>query len=212
MIRHLRIVCPIGILCLAVLIVCVFALDSNAASAETQEQTTVTYVADSWSASGMAVPATAQETAAAQKEEQDQSADDTYSDPTKVPEQEHCDSGYELTDDERSLVECAVMCEAGGEGEKGQMMVAQCILDASVWNESSVSETIDEYQIVARSNTEVTDEVKNSVKRVFDNGERVTEEKADLWYNPAITPSEFHESQEYIITVGSHRFFWMDKS
>ena len=38
---------------------------------------------------------------------------------------------------------------------------------------------------------------------------RVIEEKADLWYNPAITSSEWHEEQQYVITIGSHRFFWM---
>ncbi len=211
MIRHLRIVCPICILCLAALVFCFFGMHTKASSAESQAEAqdeAVTYTADSWSASGMAVAVTAVETATAPKETEDQDAD-TYSD--EVPAQEHRDSGYVLSDEERRLVESAVMCEAGGEGERGQMMVAQSILDGALRNGYTVTQSIDAYHIMTTSYSRVTDEVKNSVSRVFDNGERVTEEKADLWYNPALTVSEFHEAQEYVITVGKHRFFWMIK-
>lgn len=119
-------------------------------------------------------------------------------------------SGYELTEDERIAVECAVMCESGGESVEGQMMVAQCILDGTLRNGYNVKQTIRAYQIASTSYSRVTDEVKESVSRVFDDGERVTEEKADLWYNPALVSSAWHESQQYVTTVGSHRFFWMN--
>lgn len=119
-------------------------------------------------------------------------------------------SGYELTDSERIAVECAVMCESGGESVEGQMMVAQSILDGSLRNGFNVFQTISEYQIHSTSYSNVTDEVRESVSRVFDEGERVTVEKTDLWYNPALVESEWHELQEYVITVGSHRFFWMN--
>ena len=119
-------------------------------------------------------------------------------------------SGYVLTDSERIAVECAVMCEAGGEGAEGQMMVAQSILDGSLRNDFNVFETISEYLIHSTSYSNVTDEVRESVSRVFDDGERITEEKTDLWYNPALVESSWHEEQQYIITVGSHRFFWMN--
>jgi spore germination cell wall hydrolase CwlJ-like protein len=119
------------------------------------------------------------------------------------------DSGYQLTDEERVAVECAVMCEAGGESVKGQMMVAQSILDGTLRHGFTVTETIKKYQIASTSYSRVTDEVKESVSRVFDDGERITAEKTDLWYNPALVVSTWHESQQYVITVGSHRFFWM---
>lgn len=125
-------------------------------------------------------------------------------------EEDVFDSGYVLTDSERIAVECAVMCEAGGEGAVGQMMVAQSILDGTLRNDFNVFETIYAYQIHSTSYSNVTDEVRESVARVFDEGERVTEEKTDLWYNPALVESEWHEDQRYIITVGSHRFFWMN--
>lgn len=120
------------------------------------------------------------------------------------------DSGYALTEDERILVECAVMCEAGGESLEGQMMVAQSILDGSLRNDYTIAETIYQYTIATTSHAYVTDQVREAVSLVFDDGERITEHKTDLWYNPALTVSLWHEEQEYVITVGSHRFFWMN--
>ena len=118
-------------------------------------------------------------------------------------------SGYELSDTERMIVESAVMCEAGAEKEEGQLMVAQCILDAAQRHDMTVTEVIQTYQIMTTSRTP-TDSVKDAVSRIFDDGERITEAKADLWYNPAITRSSWHEEQNYVITIGSHRFFWMN--
>lgn len=117
-------------------------------------------------------------------------------------------SGYVLTDAERSAVECAVMGEAGGEGEVGQMMIAQCILDGCLRNEIDPFVMIAKYQVASAYPYQVTDEVRESVSKIFDDGLRVTEEKADLWYNPAIVASEWHEEQQYVTTVGYHRFFW----
>ncbi len=128
----------------------------------------------------------------------------------EVSESTPGESGYILTESERIAVECAVMCEAGGEGHRGQMMVAQSILDGSLRNGFDVFETIYAYQVHSTTYDNVTDEVRESVSRVFDDGERVTEEKTDLWYNPALVQSQWHEEQQYIITVGSHRFFWMN--
>ena len=126
-----------------------------------------------------------------------------------VPEQARRSSGYVLSDSERETVERIVMCEAGGEGERGQMMVAQCILEGMLRYGFTIDEYIDTYKVMLTSYSNVTDEVRKSVSRVFDDGSRVTEAKADLWYNPAITPSQWHEEQQYVITIGSHRFFWM---
>lgn len=134
----------------------------------------------------------------------------SYSQPAETDEGyiETSGSGYELTDAERTAVECAVMGEAGGEGEKGQMMIAQCILDACIRNEITPMVMIAEYQVASAYPYQVTDEVRESVSKIFDDGLRVTEEKADLWYNPAIVVSDWHEGQQYVTTIGYHRFFW----
>ena len=90
--------------------------------------------------------------------------------------------------------------------------MAQCILDGTLRNGYNIFQTIDKYQIASTSYSNVTDEVKESVSRVFDDGERITEQKADLWYNPALVQSSWHEQQQYVITIGLHRFFWMNDS
>ena len=121
------------------------------------------------------------------------------------------DSGYALSPDERRIVECAVMCEAGGEGLKGEMMVAQSILDGTLRNGFDVIQSIKAYDVATTSYSYVTDEVREAVSRVFDDGQRVTMEKTDLWYNPGLVMSLWHEEQQYVTTVGNHRFFWMNQ-
>ena len=201
--QKLRVVFPLGILCLALLIFGLVSLSAraNAPAARLSEQpSAVTYTADPDELAG---PAMAQETSAVF------SADRESVDSDVVPQQAYRDSGYVLTDFERETVERIVMCEAGGEGERGQMMVAQCILEGMLRYGFSIDEYIDTYKVMLTSYSNVTDEVRNSVSRVFDDGARVTESKADLWYNPAITSSQWHEEQQYVTTIGSHRFFWM---
>jgi len=204
MIRRLHILCPVCIICLAVLISCVFALNSNAAldGSSGADGTSVSYSEDTWSANRIAVPAAAQETSAILTLEAPVEED------AEVTESATSET-YALTDYEREFVERIVMCEAGGEGPKGQMMVAQCILEGMLRYQYTIDEYVVNYKVHYTSYSNVTDEVRESVSRVFDDGERVVNERADLWYNPAITPSEWHEEQQYVTTVGSHRFFWM---
>ncbi len=216
MIRRLRLIFPICFACLALAVFCGFAMVSRAASEDPAEggndaAMTYTVTVDSWSSDGVSAPLTVEELSAVQSEADEEStptANFSYSSGEVAP-QEYRDSGYELTDCERMRIECIVMCEAGGESEKGQMMVAECILDGLLRYNYTLDEYIRTYKVMSTSYSNVTDEVRNSVSRVFDNGERVIEAKADLWYNPAITASAWHEAQEYVITIGSHRFFWM---
>lgn len=116
------------------------------------------------------------------------------------------DPGYVLTDEERAVVEAAVMAEAGGESFEGQMMIAQCILDGSLRKGVDVITFIEQSQIVT-STKEPYDSCCKAVSAVFDMGKRVTDEVADIWYAPAITYSEWHESQIYVTTIGAHKFF-----
>lgn len=204
--RKLRMVCPICIALVFLIVLGILSMKTVAVSdAQDVKNASVTFTVDSWSNNGVAAARAAQETSARQDAEE---TDLAVGDASMLP-QEHGDSGYKLSEAERCAVESIVMCEAGGEGVRGEMMVAQCILDGMLRFDFSVDEYIDHYKVMSTSYSRVTDEVRDSVSRVFDNGERVTEEKADLWYNPAIVASAWHEEQRYVITVGSHRFFWM---
>ena len=210
--HKLRIVGSVSLICLAVLVFGIMSYRSHMADSAVeiaQTQSEVTYSGDAWP-DEIAGPAMAHETAAILDAENDAEAKHITAESTdSTAPAIYYDSGYELTDYERMTVERIVMCEAGGEGERGQMMVAQCILEGLLRYDYSIEEYIRNYKVMLTSYSNVTDEVRTSVSRVFDDGERVIEERADLWYNPAITASEWHEAQEYVITIGSHRFFWM---
>ena len=203
--QKLRVVFPLSILCLSLLLFGLVGMNirANATEAPLSEQpSAVTYTADPDELAG---PAMAMETAAIYTAGQNVDHQVTG----EADYVQTWNSGYTLTDEERETVERIVMCEAGGEGERGQMMVAQCILEGLLRYDFSLEEYIHTYKVMLTSYSNVTDEVRKSVSRVFDDGSRVTEAKADLWYNPAITPSAWHEEQQYVTTIGSHRFFWM---
>ena len=113
---------------------------------------------------------------------------------------------YNLTETERDLVERVVMAESGGESYKGQMLVAQCILNACILDNMRPAEAIRKYAY-AKSRPEPSESVKQAVSAVFDEGERVTEEPILYFYAPALVKSEFHESQIFCLREGGHKFF-----
>ncbi len=113
---------------------------------------------------------------------------------------------YNLADAERDLVERVVMAEAGGESYKGQMLVAQCILNACEIDCIRPAEVIRKY-VYAKARPEPSESVKQAVSAVFDEGEQVTDEPIVYFYAPALVKSEFHESQIFAIEEGGHKFF-----
>jgi spore germination cell wall hydrolase CwlJ-like protein len=113
---------------------------------------------------------------------------------------------YNLTEAERDLIERVVMAESGGESYKGQMLVAQCILNACEIDGIRPAEVIRKY-VYAKARPEPSDSVKRAVSAVFDKGETVTDEPIVYFYAPKIVKSEFHESQIFCVEEGGHRFF-----
>lgn len=117
---------------------------------------------------------------------------------------------YALTGDERDLVERVVAAESGNQTLEGQMAVAQCIL-----NTAEALELRPDAVVLApnqyadpTAREQVTDGVREAVRRVFDNGERVTEEPIRFFYAPRYSAGRWHESAlEYVITIGGHKFF-----
>lgn len=118
---------------------------------------------------------------------------------------------YELSDYERGVVEAMVMGEAGGESYTGQLLVAQCILNAALKDNIPPSEVRTRYKY-SGWNENPSDDVKNAVSEVFDYGYQVTEEPILYFYAPKRCTSAWHESQRHVITEGGHKFFalWED--
>lgn len=113
---------------------------------------------------------------------------------------------YKLTSAERKLIERVVMAEAGGEIYEGQMLVAQCILDACEIDGIRPAEAVKKYAY-ARSRPEPSGSVSKAVTSVFDLGETVVDEPVLYFYAPGRVKSQFHESQQFVCQVGGHRFF-----
>lgn len=113
---------------------------------------------------------------------------------------------YPLTAAERELICGVVMAEAGGQGVEGQMLVAQCIRNACEIDGIDPAAAIERYQYAAPK-SEVTDEVKRAVSAVFDEGLGYTDEAIMYFYAPDVVYSAWHETQDYVLTHGGHKFF-----
>lgn len=113
---------------------------------------------------------------------------------------------YELSADERDLVDRVVTAEARDEPYEGQMLVCQCILNACENLGKRPADIVRIYKY-ATARPAPTDSVKRAVVAVFDKGERVTDEAIIYFYAPKMVKSAFHESQRFVIEVAGHKFF-----
>ena len=133
--------------------------------------------------------------------------------PITEPEPEPYVSPIQLSDEERYVVECIVAGEAWGEPYEGKKAVAQCIYDAMLQDGLTASEVRKTYKYSGwKTNLPEVDytsylEVAQAVTDVFDFGEMATDEFILWFYNPAYGKSEFHESQNFVIEIGHHKFF-----
>lgn len=113
---------------------------------------------------------------------------------------------YDLTDAERWEIASVVTAEAGGEPYAGKMAVAQCILQACEDDGIRPTEAVVKYSY-AKGRPEPSKEALEAVAAVFDLGQVVTNEPIKYFYAPKRCTSEFHESQEYVMTINNHKFF-----
>lgn len=113
---------------------------------------------------------------------------------------------FYLTDEERRIVECVVMGEAGAESYEGQVLVAQCILNACLLEGWQPSQVRVNYRY-AGWHDEPSQSVKDAVSAVFDHGFEIVSEPIVYFYAPKLCKSEWHESQTWVITEGGHKFF-----
>lgn len=125
---------------------------------------------------------------------------------TATPEPTATPARYQLSASERDTVERVVMAEAGGESFAGQMLVAQCILNAAEKEGVQPSEAVVIYSYTS-SRPDPTQSVKDAVAAVFDRGEVAIDAPVMYFYTPALVTSDWHESQIFVAEVGGHRFF-----
>ena len=125
---------------------------------------------------------------------------------TQTPEPTEAPVRFYLSASERDTVERVVMAESGGESFEGQMLVAQCILNAAEKEGVQPSEAVVIYSYTS-NRPDPTQSVKDAVAAVFDRGEVAIDAPVMYFYNPALVTSTWHESQIFVAEVGGHRFF-----
>ena len=124
---------------------------------------------------------------------------------------------YPITEDDRYVIECIVAGEAKGEPIEGKMAVAQCLLNAMAKDGLSASDVRKKYQYsgwddeLQNSNPDCWAEVCEAVSRVFDDGEFVSENPILYFYAPKRVYSRWHESLNHAVTIGGHKFFYLDE-
>lgn len=130
----------------------------------------------------------------------------TPAESAQTPDQAEQTVRFYLSASERDTVERVVMAEAGGESFEGQMLAAQCILNAAEKEGVHPSEAVVIYSYTS-SRPDPTQSVKDAVAAVFDRGEVAIDAPVMYFYNPALVTSDWHESQIFVAEVGGHRFF-----
>lgn len=113
---------------------------------------------------------------------------------------------FYLSDYERKVVESIVMGEAEGEPYDGQVLVAQCILNACLKDDIQPSEVRKKYKYSGWSDNP-SESVKKAVSAVFDDGYKVTDEFVLYFYAKKYASGTWHETQCFVVEIGGHRFF-----
>ena len=115
----------------------------------------------------------------------------------------------ELTDDERTLAEQIVACEAGADSLDGQMAVAQCLYDSAVLDGLTIQQVFKKYGYSSLYNRKVTAENELAVSMVFDYGAKISDKPIQWFVTPAAAPGSWHErGATFAGQFGAHRFYY----
>lgn len=121
------------------------------------------------------------------------------------PDLSYSPSMVVLSDYDRAKLERLVMGEAGSMGFNGCALVAQAIRDAmNRSNTSSIDAIISEYQYYAPTNKQPNQNAKDAVSYIFDQNGSAVQHRVLCFYTGS---SAWHETQEFIVSCGSVRFF-----
>ena len=130
---------------------------------------------------------------------------------------EYYKSPIYLTEDDRWFIECVVAGECAYEPYEGKLAVAQCYFDAMIKDGLTAREVKEVYQYAGwnpdldKQDRKMYIEVMDAVHDIFDVGQFVTEKPILFFYAPSLCDSPWHESQNYAMTIGGHKFFYLDE-
>lgn len=124
-------------------------------------------------------------------------------------------SPINLTEDDRWFIESVMAGECAYEPYKGKLAVAQCYFDAMVKGGLTAREVKEVYQYAGwnpdldKQDRKMYIEIMDAVHDIFDMGQFVTEKPILFFYAPKWCDSLWHESQNYAMTIGGHKFFYL---
>lgn len=108
--------------------------------------------------------------------------------------------------EEYDFICSVVMSECGHEPYNGIVAVAQCLKNAMKRDDLTAYEAVKRYGYTRNRKTP-NNAVRRAVADVFCHGKGVTDEPILYFYNPKLCTSAFHESQDFVIEIGNHKFF-----
>jgi hypothetical protein len=115
-------------------------------------------------------------------------------------------NAYELTQEEREIIERVVAAEARGETLKGQMAVANVIKDrAELWNMTPTEVVTAKGQFAEPFQGEISEDTKLAVEIIFDKGIRVFEEHVTHF---ASNNPYWAENKTVRGSIGVHTFYY----
>ena len=112
---------------------------------------------------------------------------------------------YDITQEDKITLERIVEGEAGGESFEGKCWVATCLRNAMEKDGLTAEQVRVSYQYSGWKEN-VSEETERAVAEVFERGNKTND--SVLWfYAPKWCNSKWHESQQFVAEIGSHRFF-----
>ena len=112
---------------------------------------------------------------------------------------------YDITKEDKITLERIVEGEAGGESFEGKCWVATCLRNAMEKDGLTAEQVRVSYQYSGWKEN-VSEETERAVAEVFERGNKTND--SVLWfYAPKWCNSKWHESQQFVAEIGSHRFF-----
>jgi len=117
---------------------------------------------------------------------------------------------YELSYEEYKVVVETVAAEANCEDFIGKALIAQCILNSAVADGIRPDEVVVKYKYADPYKGEIQDNVSTAVISVFKYGLKPVEADIQFFYSPGNMPEDvsfWHESLDFVVEYGGHRFF-----
>ncbi len=124
------------------------------------------------------------------------------------PDKNYHPAHVELSDLDRDLLERLCYGEFGDGGFTGAALVAQSVKDAmNTFGIGSVKEVIKSLSYDGRTDIPAGKTIKDAVTYIFDMDKSAVQHRIIYMYDTAYVDSEFHETQNYVCTFKSTRFF-----